>query len=922
MGNIVGEGFAPEIIEQIKTRQTIYGSVNRDNNQLSYLEARTGWCSLASSVDVRSSVRGFSNFDSLTSEFILFGGVTNSKTMSTPRAGIWDGKESYLDELTGISYTQPYNYYAYGVGGTEFGLKPMPGIKTASIKTETRGSLKTATVQIQANSRAQFDIIDALYLRLGYTMLLEWGHSSYYDNNDTYVDNNPYSLADVFLATQRGPIQTLEQLQSKINDYRRESAGNYDALIGKVVNFSWTYTKEGTYDITLILRSVGDVIESLKSNLLLPEGIPNTNPNQVVFRDPDNPTPDELIEAFANTNEITKDFYKIQQLLKPIPPSSNGMALAKTDGIVNAVKQKYKNNSHDDEYYIRFGYFLDFLAIKIIPYINNNTSDRLIYIDTDIDSNIIYMENRQISADPRICMFRTSFIFPNSSPAFFFPDAELFEINKNNNSYGKIMNAYFNMKWIITSMEEIKDDKGKVSLYDLINTLCKGWNQATGNFNSLEPIIDAETNTIKIVDENPLPDKDDFLKEKNLSTQLASFDVYRYNRGEGENTDGYKKDQYHAGFIKDLSFTTTVPPNLATMITVGATSQGYIVGQDATALSQMNAGLIDRWKPIINQPISSVPASTSSLQDDYAGPLDAFNKYITTISSINGGEPSWDEKIINTFVSNQTQFLEYDQAKQTQAKTGSASPSNGFLPFDLSLTMDGLSGMKVYQQFTIDSDFLPLNYPRSLNFLIKGITHDITSNQWNTTVESIAVPKNPNGTINSINTNNSTIPRTSTTRLYRGSIQASRSETEAFLIKILNGIGIPNPNANQIQFMRAWKQAEKSQAAWNPLNTTLLRPGSLPHNEAEQRGIFVQNYTSETQGLEATLSTLKPRYNNIIDSIKAINNDKNTITTTMKVVTNSAWGTKFFNPYKQNRIDYRDWITLNNLLYKSPIVPR
>jgi hypothetical protein len=57
--------------------------------------------------------------------------------------------------------------------------------------------------------------------------------------------------------------------------------------------------------------------------------------------------------------------------------------------------------------------------------------------------------------------------------------------------------------------------------------------------------------------------------------------------------------------------------------------------------------------------------------------------------------------------------------------------------------MDGLSGMKVYQKFTIDSNFLPTNYPGTLEFLIKGITHTIEGNEWTTSIESMAIPKNP-----------------------------------------------------------------------------------------------------------------------------------------------------------------------------------
>jgi hypothetical protein len=59
--------------------------------------------------------------------------------------------------------------------------------------------------------------------------------------------------------------------------------------------------------------------------------------------------------------------------------------------------------------------------------------------------------------------------------------------------------------------------------------------------------------------------------------------------------------------------------------------------------------------------------------------------------------------------------------------------------------MDGLSGMKVYQRFEVDTDFLPSNYPTSLEFIIKGITHTIQNNEWITNIESIAIPKNPFG---------------------------------------------------------------------------------------------------------------------------------------------------------------------------------
>ena len=40
------------------------------------------------------------------------------------------------------------------------------------------------------------------------------------------------------------------------------------------------------------------------------------------------------------------------------------------------------------------------------------------------------------------------------------------------------MNVYFNMTYILNQLDSLKDtDTGKVSLYDLINCLCEGFNK-------------------------------------------------------------------------------------------------------------------------------------------------------------------------------------------------------------------------------------------------------------------------------------------------------------------------------------------------------------------------------------------------------------------------------------------------------------
>ena len=747
MANIVGEGFSPFVSAQVKQRQRVYGSINRDNQILNYLNNKTGWIKLVSSVDVDPQVSTQRGIDlsgaELAKQYVLFNGTTNE---SPDRGSLETYQKSGIARDKSIT-----NSNAYGLGGTEFGLRPMPGIIQASIKTETRGSLKTATVQVKANNRTQFDIIDLLYLRLGYTILLEWGHSSYFNNDGEFVSDNPYSLADDFLTAK----YKYNDLYPEIQNRRTNSDGNYDAVVGKVINFNWTFNRDGTYDVTIIIRSMGDIIESLKSNILLPDSAPvlevsGSTPNPAPVTPPE-PTSESVIASFKDAHSIGKMFYDKQQKLASLAVGVNGISRLyneKSDGskIYNFIKQQYTGG--DTQYYIRLGYFIDWIKSNIVPRIKGDKVAELIQFDTDPESNIIYLEARQLVTDPRICMFKSSWKYSSGESYSFFEGAETFTTYVNGNRYGKIMNLYYNFTYILELLKTLPrtpENSNGVGVYDLLMGLCQGFQTATGNFNSLEPKTSEEDNTVKLIDEVQLPDRDNFLTKFGLSTEVVEFDVYGY----------YSKDNstVTAGFIRDISFQTTITNELATMVTIGATSNGYVVGQDATALSRMNNGLVDRIKSELeNTQESSEQASSSSLDQDYKIPRENFNNFIKTIGSKGSATiPNWDVSIIENYSNTVSQFLEYDQAKQTQAAqnlnpTGStASPNTGFLPFNLSLTLDGLSGIKVYQKYTIDSTYLPSNYPTSLEFLVSSITHNLQSNQWTTQIESFAVPKNPFG---------------------------------------------------------------------------------------------------------------------------------------------------------------------------------
>jgi hypothetical protein len=73
----------------------------------------------------------------------------------------------------------------------------------------------------------------------------------------------------------------------------------------------------------------------------------------------------------------------------------------------------------------------------------------------------------------------------------------------------------------------------------------------------------------------------------------------------------------------------------------------------------------------------------------------------------------------------------------------SKTPSNtvGFIPADLSLTINGLSGIKIYNALSVNQRFLPKQYPNALKFIITKVNHDISSNDWSTSLSTISIPK-------------------------------------------------------------------------------------------------------------------------------------------------------------------------------------
>ena len=97
-------------------------------------------------------------------------------------------------------------------------------------------------------------------MRLGYSVMLEWGWDKYIANDGSYQQVENTIIEDKWFS-QSGVTQI--EMVNQIKLYRNLYDFNYDAFFGKVKNFEWTFNADGTYDIKLDLITIGDVIESL-----------------------------------------------------------------------------------------------------------------------------------------------------------------------------------------------------------------------------------------------------------------------------------------------------------------------------------------------------------------------------------------------------------------------------------------------------------------------------------------------------------------------------------------------------------------------------------------------------------------------------------------------------------------------------------
>lgn len=889
--DIVGEPFKDYVNNQITQRQKVHGSGfggTRSQKDLVYLNSRNAWVKMASSVQISAlgedlakenpDAIGFNqemvdfqneanaklkrlglnveNYQGikLAQEGVLFNGITDNKT-KIPKKGV-------------SSTSSKINNSVYGFGGTKFGLQPMPGITSFNIGHNNIGSIRTAEVQIKAYNDFQFDLISILYIRLGFTMLIEWGNSMYLDNKGNLTKMGPTIIDDNQTGWfgQKGTshLEMFNQIETK----REQHNGNYDGFFGKITNFDFSFETDGSYSITLTLISMGDVVESFNLNtlndeFLLPLGSERDVNNKLLnnnsilnkifclknnllneldipqpFDKEGNPNPDYKNQQSFLKSNTNKDFVVVRaDTLNLDPPQ-----LATLDPFYTPPTPK--EIKYDDTF-ITFSYFLN-LVNDLIGYIGNKSSFAPQLTINTSKKNYCKSIPKLVSFNPQVCVINNNIDLPEFTNTFKLFNPTLYEeekndpflrnvITQNQQTYGpleeiefieenfqisnllvgRIMNIYLNVNYLEKQIQNKINGQGELLLFNLLDSICKDINISLANVTQLKPTLQ-DDNIVVIRDFNlDVKTGEDATRITKNSIPLEIYGVNTTNKNQ-------------SNFVKDFKFNTTISKNLANSMSIGATAGSSDISSYAKFFTNLNRGLIDRFKEYslpknpeftldcgvkTKKNKSSSYDPIGSAVSNLVGPLPdtlANNKGVSNISFGQGFRPSpgdftdgikkvkesifstYSQWYYNTFASQgqvtglkerwkillQSGFdvdeasvranddpgrksliyfdpslANYQQGKNLflnllKILSGEGNPATdsliGFIPMNVELTLDGISGIKIYNQLVFNSSHLPSGYPDNIELIVTGVDHFLVDNEWTTKIRTLTKPSSKN----------------------------------------------------------------------------------------------------------------------------------------------------------------------------------
>ena len=294
---------------------------------------------------------------------------------------------------------------------------------------------------------------------------------------------------------------------------------------------------------------------------------------------------------------------------------------------------------------------------------------------------------------------------------------------------GNISNIYLNAIYIDEQLKKYSDNESNtVSIAKFLQEICNGVNKALGSINDLQVVgdVDGEQPMLTIVDFQQVRIRG--LVNKATTEKRKTSTI---------NAQGLKS------MVTSISAQSSITPELATTISIGAQANGEALGQEAVAFQKLNTGLEDRIYPtkgitsklVEKQQVLKLEREKEAA-DKFKANLQSYAGLINNQRPVPGdifGPVSLRSDEKTSLENIPVELYKYMLGQFTQTNQTAA----GFIPIKLDLTLYGISGIKIFQKFKITKDVLPFSYGQDYEFTITGVSHAVDSARWSTSISSI-----------------------------------------------------------------------------------------------------------------------------------------------------------------------------------------
>jgi hypothetical protein len=694
---------------QFEARKNIVNnSTGRSDSQIQFLNSNTGWVKLSSGVKEKSEdskLKGEEN--------VLFGGVFDSN--KGIKDGIFSGKNT--------SYTF----------SEQFGFRPMAGITNADIKTEgTFGAIKKATVEFQLNSVEELDKFEKLYMLPGYSVLLEWGHSMILDNKGK-LNTLARSYQKWFIDTPEGNdedgVHRTRLILDEIHRIREEQTFNYDALLGKISNYVWSFNPDGTYNCSVDITGYGELAESMsalftptpseKQEKLRGEG--STNVFNIYL--------ESILNLFPNTSDnkpVSDSFYEVPRNQGAVGRSEDIQTqreLIRNYVILNLDNAKTADggSTSTTSKYITLGSLINLVNTcfclrdegKLLYRFYTGKHNPLDTKATDENVSPFITFDEHISSNLDVCFLPKT---ANKDRKFNIQFAQSQEVEntiqgETNDILNILVNVAFAKQVYGDLLENNKNED--INGYDYIKVILDNIAKSLGNINTFA--IEARDEQYFISDRGAVPPRDKI---------TYTLDLF-----------GLKS------LATNISIQSSIPSNLSTLISIGASAGGATLNENIFNFQSFYSNFIDRIVP--QRELDPSVRSTGALVDNTKEDNEKLKKNVKVVGkfvrNMNAKRTLTDLSIEELIPAHQivTNLL----LKKALIDADTNAP--GVIPLELSFEIMGISGLRITDVFNLGEGLLPERYKNNIAFTITAIDNSISNNRWSTSIRALMMVTTP-----------------------------------------------------------------------------------------------------------------------------------------------------------------------------------